>query len=91
MNSTNLDQVFADAKLEINHKIDKFRADLDAGTSDADNFISLSEIEQRWSKLKNETSKTYSDIIATYLCNLDEKAVIKAKKENIGKRGGGKP
>lgn len=87
MANANLDQIFVDAKLEINHKIDKFRADLDAGTADADNFISLSEIEQKWAELKNETSKTYSDVIAAYLCNLDEKAIIKSKKENTEKRG----
>lgn len=86
MDNTDLDKVFEDAKLEIEHEIEKFRAELDAGVSDPDHFISLAEIEQKWANLKSETSKTYSDIVTAYLCNLDEKAVIKSKKENTARK-----
>ncbi len=82
MDNTYLDRIFADAKSEIEYKMDKFRAEMDAGVSDPDNFISLAAIERKWAELKNETSKTYSDIVTAYLCNLDEKAVIQSKKEN---------
>ena len=78
MDNTNLNQVFEDAKAEIGHYIDEFKAELEIGTSEPDQFISLSEIENKWAELRNKTSKTYSDIISAYLSNV---------KESTGKRG----
>ncbi len=87
MNANKTDKVYDDALAEIEKKLAEFRAKLDKGTSDPDNFITLSEIEKEWALLNKTTSKTYSDIVSTYLSEIDERAIIKAKKENTKERG----
>ena len=82
-----LEQATMDAKMQIEKKIDEFKAMLDAGTSDPDHFITLSEIENKWAELKNATNKTYSDMVSAYLSELDERAIIKSKKVSTQERG----
>lgn len=87
MSNAKIDQAYLDAIVEIEKKLGEFREKLDAGTSNPDNFITLSEIEKEWALLSKTTSKTYSDIVSTYLSEMDERAIIKAKKENTNERG----
>ena len=87
MSKENLEQAVIDAKMQIEKSIDEFKATLDQGTSDPDSFITLAEIEKKWAVLKNSTNKTYSDMVAAYLTDIDESAIIKAKKENTWERG----
>ena len=87
MTNDKLEQAIADAKAQIEKEIDEFKASLDAGTANPESFISLAEIERRWSELRSKTNKTYSDMISTYLSTLDESAIIKSKKENTRGRG----
>ena len=82
MSRPTLDKACADALAQIEKNIAEFQQKLDAGTSDPDNFITLSEIEKMWQELNNSTSKTYSDMISAYLSVIDEKAVIQSKKGN---------
>ena len=77
MTNDKLEQAIADAKAQIEKEIDEFKASLDAGTANPESFISLAEIERRWSELRSKTNKTYSDMISTYLSTLDESAIIK--------------
>ncbi len=87
MDDKTLDKIASDAKLEIGHEIDKFIAELQNGTSNPDDFITITQLEEKLSLLRSSTTKTYSDILSTYLSSLDEKELIKQKKENTGKRG----
>lgn len=80
------DKAFEDAKAEINKQLDEFKHKLDSGTSDPDSFMSLADIERNWRELNNTTSKTYSDMVSAYLSDLDEKALIQSKKENMQKK-----
>ena len=82
MSKENIERVIIDTKLQIEKSIDEFKAALDQGTSDPDSFITLAEIEKKWAELKNSTNKTYSDMIAAYLSDINESDIIKAKKEN---------
>lgn len=82
-----LEQAVIDAKEQIERSIDEFKAVLDSGTVDPDNFITLAEIERKWAELRHSTDKTYSDMVSAYLSGLDEAAMIKAKKENTQERG----
>ncbi len=75
-----LDQAAEDAKVEISKKIDEFKAKIEAGTSDADNFMTMSDIEKEWAALRNSTDRMYSEMISTCLSNIDEKEIIKRKK-----------
>ena len=81
MPSSKLNQACTDAIAEIEKKVAEFRSRLDSGTSDPEKFMTLSEIENLWAQLNRSTTKTYSDMISAYLSDLDEKAVIKLKKE----------
>lgn len=86
MTNIKTDKTFADAKDEIMKNIDEFRSDLDKGTSDPDSFMTLSEIEAKWRQLNNSTSKIYSDMVAAYLSDLDEKEIIASKKESTERK-----
>lgn len=87
MDSKIIDKIASDAKLEINHQIDQFVADLQNGTSDPDDFITITKLEEKLSLLRSDTTKTYSDILSAYLDGMDETELIKRKKENTGIRG----
>lgn len=87
MSKDKLEQATIDAKVQIEKRIDEFKAMLDSGTSDPDHFITLAAIEKEWAALKDATNKTYSDMLSAYLSDLDERAIIKSKKENTLERG----
>lgn len=87
MDNKALDKIASDAKLEITHKIDEFISELQNGTSNPDEFITITQLEEKLSLLRSSTTKTYSDIVSAYLSSLDERELIKRKKENTAKRG----
>lgn len=87
MDNKTLDKIASDAKLEIGHKIDEFISELQNGTKDPDEFITITQLEEKLALLRSSTTKTYSDIISAYLSSMDEKELIKRKKENTVKRG----
>ena len=87
MSKEKLEQAVVDAKAQIEKKIDEFKEMLDSRTADPDNFITIAEIEKEWAALKNTTNKSYSDMVSAYLSELDERAIIKSKKENTQERG----
>ena len=87
MDSKTIDKIASDAKIEISHQIDQFVADLQIGTSDPDDFITITQLEEKLSLLRSKTTKTYSDILSAYLDSMDETDLIKRKKGNTGKRG----
>ncbi len=85
MNSKTIGRIASNAKLEISHQIDKFVADLQNGTSDPENFITITQLEEKLSLLRSNTTKTYSDILSAYLSSMDESELIKRKKRIPGK------
>lgn len=87
MDNKTIDRIASDAKLEISHQIDKFVAGLRNGTSNADDFSTITQLEEKLSLLRSNTTKTYSDILSAYLSSMDETELIKRKKGNTGKRG----
>ena len=87
MDGKTINKIASDAKLEISHQIDKFIAELQDGTSDPDHFITMTQLEEKLSLLRANTTKTYSDILSAYLNSMDETELIKRKKGNTGTRG----
>lgn len=67
---------------KIVHLVNEFRAKIRAGTKDADNFLTASEIERLWSELRGNTSILYSDILHQLLSEVDESDLIRKKKPN---------
>lgn len=89
MNDDKLNRAAEDAKLEINHQIDVFVEKMKSGTENAESFMTISDIEKEWTLLRLNTTKMYSDIVSSYLSTINEKELIKIKKENTKERGSG--
>jgi hypothetical protein len=68
---------------EIERLIEEFKEKFEAGTSDAENFITMFEIEQLWSELQNNTNNIYSDMVRELMSTVDERDLIRKKKESI--------
>lgn len=69
---------------QIERLVDEFKKDFADKTSDADNFITMSEIEKMWGNLKSNTNNIYADMISDAIGSIDEKDLIRKKKENTG-------
>jgi Ca2+-binding EF-hand superfamily protein len=66
--------------LRIERLIQEFKEKFAAGTSDADNFITISQIELLWSELQNNTNNIYSDMIRKMMSEVNESDLIRKKK-----------
>lgn len=71
---------------ELLHKIELFRQRIIAGTSNPDNFLTISDIERLWSELRGDTSLLYSDMLSDLLSEVDESELIRKKKRNTEKK-----
>lgn len=72
---------------EIQRLVDKFQSDFKKGTSDPDNFMTMSDIERLWAELRNSTEKIYSDMVMELMAGVDEDRLISKKNGNSGRRG----
>ncbi len=70
----------------IERLIREFKEKFAAGTSDADNFISISQIELLWSELQNNTNNIYSDMIRKMMSEVNERELIHKKKDIIASK-----
>jgi hypothetical protein len=66
--------------------IKNFKEKFTSGTTDAENFITISQIELLWSELQNSTQNIYSDMIRKMMSEVDESDLIRKKKDVIGSR-----
>jgi hypothetical protein len=71
---------YSDELLRI---VEEFRQRIISGTSDPDNFLTISEIERLWSELRGNTSLLYSDMLSEILASIDDSEIIRKKKPNI--------
>ena len=67
---------------EIERLIRDFKEKFAAGTSSADDFMTISEIELLWGELQNRTNNIYSDMIRKLMSEVDESDLIRKKKHN---------
>jgi len=72
---------------EIERLLNDFEGKFKAGTADADNFITIHEIERLWGELRNNTQNIYSDMLQELMSNVDERDLIRKKKENTHREG----
>jgi hypothetical protein len=68
-------------KAEIERLIDGFEAGFKIRTSDADDFITIHEVEQMWGELEQGTLSIYSDMVRDLLSKVDERNLIRKKNE----------
>ena len=74
---------YSDELLRI---VEEFRQRIVKGTSDPENFLTISDIERLWSELRGDTSLLYSDMLSDLLSSADESELIRKKKRNIEKK-----
>jgi hypothetical protein len=72
---------------ELERLLTDFREKFELGTSDAENFLTMHEIEQMWSELRGNTDYIYSDMLGELMSNVDESELIRKKKESTEKKG----
>lgn len=65
---------------EIERIVREFKEKFADGTSDADSFMNISDIEMLWSDLQHKTNNIYSDMIQKLMSEVDESALIGKKK-----------
>lgn len=67
---------------ELSRIIKEFEEKIQNGTENPNRFLTLSEIEELWGKLIGDTNILYSDMLQSLIQNIDEKELIRQKKEN---------
>lgn len=72
---------------EIEHQLREFQAEFEKGIITPEAIASFSKMEKLLESLVHETRKTYLDTFSQYLSSVDEKELIRLKKENTGERG----
>jgi len=81
------DKVIDDARIvELERILDDFKRKFREGTSDAEAFMTITEIEMLWGELQEKTNKIYSDMLKDMMRNVNERDLIRKKKESISQK-----
>ncbi len=67
---------------ELSRIVKEFEEKIQNGTEDPDRFLTLAEIEELWGKLIGDTNVLYSDMLQSLIQNIDERRLVRQKKEN---------
>jgi hypothetical protein len=70
------------AILEITRLIKKFQERFKDKTLQTERFLTINELEILWSELRNSTEVLYSDMIHQLMNTIDERDLVRKKKEN---------
>jgi len=71
---------------EIERLIRDFKERFAAGTSDADNFMNITEIEMMWGELQSKTNNIYSDMMRKLMSEVDERDLIRKKNDSLSSK-----
>jgi len=66
---------------EIEGIIEEFKEKFTAGTTSADDFMTISQLELLWGELQNRTNNIYSDMIRKMMSEVNESDLIRKKKD----------
>jgi hypothetical protein len=66
---------------EIERLVQEFKEKFATGTARADDFITISELELMWGELQSRTNNIYSDMIRKLMSEVDERDLIRKKKD----------
>lgn len=67
---------------ELSRIVKEFEEKIQNGTEDPNRFLTLTEIEELWGRLIGDTNVLYSDMVQSLLQNIDERGLVRQKKEN---------
>lgn len=71
------------AILETTRLIKEFQEKFKERTSQTEGFLTIDELENLWSELRNNTDVLYSDMVRHLMSTIDEREIVRKKKENI--------
>ena len=80
MNESNQETINFEIE-EIERLIKEFKEKFAKGTANADDFMTISQLELMWSELQNRTNNIYSDMIRKMMSEVDESDLIRKKKD----------
>ena len=72
---------------EIEQLVRDFKEKFAAGTENADDFLTISQIELLWGELQSRTNNIYSDMIRKLMSEVDESDLIRKKKDCTSPEG----
>ena len=85
MNEPNQDAVNVEIA-EIERLIREFKEKFAAGTENADDFLTITQIEMMWGELQNRTNNIYSDMLRKLMSEVDESDLIRKKKDSTSSK-----
>ena len=68
--------------LEVTRLIKDFKSTFKTKTSNTDKFLTINELENQWTELRNNTEVLYSDMIRELIAEVDERDMVSKKKES---------
>ena len=75
-------EIASDVIQDIRESVNEFLDEFATNTKDTNNFLTIDQLETMFSKLDSKTRKIYLDMISDSLSNINEKDIIKLKKDN---------
>ena len=79
-------EILAEAETQIIHDTRMFAEKLESGTSDPEQMMSFDEIELSLANVIQNANKTYLKLLSDHLSNLNEDAIIRAKKASTQRK-----
>ena len=73
--------------LEVARLIKEFKREFSEKTSDTEKFITINELENRWTELRNNTDVLYSGMVSQLIKEVDEREMVRKKKQNTRSKG----
>jgi hypothetical protein len=71
---------------EIERLLQEFKEKFAAGTANADDFMTISQLELMWGELQSRTNNIYSDMIRKLMSEVDESELIRKKKDSTNSK-----
>ena len=80
MNESTQDSVNVEIA-EIERLVQEFKEKFATGTANADDFLTISQLELLWGELQSRTNNIYSDMVRKMMSEVDESDLIRKKKD----------
>lgn len=77
---SDLNSLSASTIADLTCLITEYEEKIKNGTSDPDHFMSMSEVEELLHKLNSDTRGEYTELTEKLLSQIDQKALVSAKK-----------
>jgi len=69
---------------ELTRLLEEYQSKIAHGTSSADNFMSITEMEEALGTLRNGTNNIYTELQSKLVCQINQAELVRKKKRTIG-------